>query len=51
MLVDVLIALLITAVAVALGVTVHPLFFFIIVFAVIYFLARHRSRGGVGSRL
>ncbi len=41
MLFDILIALLITAVAVVLGLTVHPLLFLIIVFAVIYLFTRH----------
>ncbi len=44
MLGDILIALIITVIAVALGVTVHPVLFFLIAFAVIYLLARHRSR-------
>ncbi len=41
MLFDILIALLITAVAVVLGITVHPLLFLLIVFAVIYLFTRH----------
>lgn len=45
MLFDILVALLITAVAVALGITVHPLLFLIIVLAVIYLFTRH-----MGSR-
>lgn len=44
MIVDILIALLITAIGIALGVTVHPVLFFIVVLAVVYFFARHRSR-------
>jgi hypothetical protein len=48
MLFDIVVALVITAVAVLLGVTVHPLLFFIIVLAIVYFLARHRARGRVG---
>ena len=44
MLFDILIALLITAVAVILGITVHPLLFLIIVFAVIYLFTRHAGR-------
>jgi len=40
---DVLLALLITAIAVVLGVTVHPVLFFIIALAVIYLLARHHG--------
>jgi hypothetical protein len=43
-LVDILIALLITAVAVVLGITVHPLLFLIIVLAIIYFFARAGGR-------
>lgn len=44
MIIDILIALLITAIAIALGVTVHPLLFFIVVLAIVWFLARHRTR-------
>lgn len=44
MLFDILIALLITAVAVVLGITVHPLLFLIIVLAVIYLFTRHAGR-------
>lgn len=43
MLLDVLVALLITALAVVLGITVHPVLFFIIVLAIIWFVARSRS--------
>lgn len=46
MLVDALIALLITAVAIGLGITVHPVLFFIVALAVVYFFARHRARRG-----
>lgn len=47
MLFDILIALLITAVAVILGITVHPLLFLIIVLAVIWLFTRHAgSRRG-----
>jgi len=46
--IDILIALLITAIAIALGVTVHPLLFFLIVLAVVYFFARHRTRTAGG---
>jgi hypothetical protein len=42
-LVDILIALVITAIAIALGVTVHPLLFFLIVLAVVWLIARHRG--------
>ncbi len=41
MLFDILIALLITAVAVILGITVHPLLFLILVLAVVYLATRH----------
>jgi hypothetical protein len=41
---DILVALVITAIAVVLGVTVHPLLLFIIVLAVVYLVARRRSR-------
>jgi hypothetical protein len=46
MLFDILVALLITVVAIILGVTVHPLLFFLIVLAVLWLVARH----GTGSR-
>lgn len=42
---DVLLALLITAIAVVLGLTIHPVLFFIIAFAIIYLLARHHGGG------
>ena len=45
MMMDLLIALVITIVAVALGVTVHPVLFFLIAFAVIWLIVRHRSGG------
>jgi hypothetical protein len=45
MLFDLLIALLITAVAIVLGIVVHPLLFLIIVFAIIYLIARRGRRG------
>jgi hypothetical protein len=41
---DILVALVITAIAVVLGITVHPLLLFIIVLAVVYLVARRRSR-------
>ena len=41
MLWDILIALLITAVAIVPGIAVHPLLFFILVLAVIWLVARH----------
>jgi hypothetical protein len=46
MLTDIIVALLITAVAIILGVVVHPVLFFTVVLAIVYFLARHRSRSG-----
>jgi hypothetical protein len=46
MLADILVALLITVVAIVLGVVVHPLLFFIIVLAVVWLFARHGSRRG-----
>ena len=42
---DILIALLITAVAIVLGIVVHPLLFFIVVLAVVYLFTRHSGRG------
>ncbi len=41
---DILVALVITVIAVALGITVHPLLAFIVILAVVYLFARHRSR-------
>ncbi|MGI8493371.1 MAG: hypothetical protein ACR2KC_07565 [Acidimicrobiales bacterium] len=41
---DLLVALLITVVAVVLGLTVHPVLFLLIVFAVLYFVLRGRGR-------
>jgi hypothetical protein len=41
MLTDILIALLITASAIVLGIAVHPLLFFVLVLAVIWLAARH----------
>lgn len=43
MLFDILIALLITAVAVVLGITVHPLLFLLVILAVVYLFTRHSS--------
>jgi hypothetical protein len=40
---DILIALLITAVAVVLGIAVHPLLFFLVVLAVVWLVVRRRS--------
>ncbi|HEY7134161.1 MAG TPA: hypothetical protein VIB48_03770 [Acidimicrobiia bacterium] len=44
MLFDIVVALLITALAVILGITVHPVLFFLIALAVVYLVARHSSR-------
>jgi hypothetical protein len=44
MLGDVLIALLLTIVAVILGIAVHPLLFFLLALAVVFLFARHRHR-------
>jgi hypothetical protein len=38
---DILVALLITALAVILGITVHPILFLILVLAVIWIVGRH----------
>ena len=43
---DLLIAIVITAIAVLLGFTVHPVLFFLIVFAVLYLVMRSRGRAG-----
>lgn len=44
MLADILIALLITAVAVVLGVIVHPVLFFLVVLAIVWLFARRGTR-------
>ena len=41
---DILVALVITAIAIVLGVTVHPVLLFIIVLAVVYLVVRSRGR-------
>ena len=46
MLADILVALLMTAVAIVLGVVVHPLLFFVVVLALVWLLARHGGRRG-----
>ena len=46
MLFDALIAALITVVAIVLGLTVHPVLFFLIALAVVYVVSRVRMRGG-----
>jgi hypothetical protein len=46
MLMDILIALAITVVAIVLGITVHPLLFFILVLAVVWLFARHGTHRG-----
>jgi hypothetical protein len=43
---DILVALLITAVAIVLGVIVHPLLFFILVLAIVWLFARHGTHRG-----
>jgi hypothetical protein len=43
MLGDILIALVITVIAIVLGIVVHPILFFIVVLAVVYLFARVRS--------
>jgi hypothetical protein len=43
MLGDILIALLITVIAIVLGIVVHPILFFVVVLAVVYLFARVRS--------
>ena len=50
MLMDILIALAITIIAVVLGITVHPLLAFIVILAVVYFITRHRARTTHGYR-
>jgi hypothetical protein len=40
---DILVALLITAVAIVLGVVVHPLLFFVVVLAIVFLVARRRT--------
>ena len=49
MVLDILIALLITVAAVVLGLTVHPVLFFLIAFALIYVIARFSARGRTGT--
>jgi hypothetical protein len=44
MIFDILVALVITAIAIVLGVTVHPVLLFIIVLAVVYLVVRSRGR-------
>jgi hypothetical protein len=44
MLLDVLIALIIVVVAVALGLTVHPLFWLIVIFAALWMYGRRGTR-------
>jgi hypothetical protein len=47
MIFDILVALAITAIAIVLGVTVHPVLLFIIVLAVVYLVVRSRGRSHV----
>ncbi len=46
MLGDILIALLIVVIAAVLGIIVHPVLWFIVIVAIIWLFARHRSRAG-----
>ena len=46
MLADILVALLITAIAIVLGIVVHPLLFFLLVLAVVWLFARHGTHRG-----
>ena len=46
MLADILVALLITAVAIVLGIVVHPLLFFVIALSVVWLFARHGTHRG-----
>ena len=41
---DILVALVITAIAIVLGVTVHPVLLFIVVLAIVYLVVRSRGR-------
>ncbi|MST35096.1 hypothetical protein GHK86_20490, partial [Acidimicrobiaceae bacterium USS-CC1] len=50
MLADILVALLITAVAIVLGVVVHPVLFFLIILAIVWLFARRGGRRHVGVR-
>jgi hypothetical protein len=45
---DILVALLITAVAVVLGIIVHPVLFFLVILAIVWLFARRGTRRGVG---
>jgi hypothetical protein len=47
MLFDIVVALVITAIALVLGITVHPVLLFIIVLAVVYLVVRSRGRSRV----
>jgi hypothetical protein len=44
---DIVVAVLITILAVVLGITVHPVLLFIIVLAIVYLVVRHRGRSRV----
>jgi hypothetical protein len=44
MIFDILVALVITVIAVVLGIIVHPVLAFIVILAVVCLFARHRSR-------
>ncbi|MHB1927937.1 MAG: hypothetical protein ACYCUG_00620 [Acidimicrobiales bacterium] len=52
MVADILIALLITAVAIVLGIAVHPVLFFLVVLAIVWLFVRRGShRGARGARV
>lgn len=46
MLMDIVIAAVIVAIAVILGIIVHPLLWFILIVAALWLLGRHRARSG-----
>ena len=50
MLLDILVALVIVAIAAWLGLTIHPLLWFVIIVAAIWLFVRHRTTGGWGRR-
>lgn len=50
MLFDILIAVLIVAVAAALGLVVHPLLWLVAILAVVWLLERHHRRGNAARR-
>lgn len=48
MLFDILIALVIVAIAAVLGIVVHPLLWIIVIVAALWLFGRHRTRGRAG---